>query len=509
MTVDRGFIDVAACFGPSHGTAGTADAALDLLVAERRSHGIRLSLAHSLTAIWTDSGTGNRSAFEAAGDPANGIAAIAVVGPRRTGDVARRIEEAARSGAVGFLLVGWVGDAPPSDAVREVLDAVGRSGRPLLVSLPSLGPHAGTGDASVIGAATAHLGIPVVLLGAHYGHVVHDLAAAVRHPHLHLETSALAHFRAVETAVKAIGAERILLGTGSPRRAAASPVEAVLAASLGDAEKRAILAENAARLFGLPPGPVDLTPSPVPQRAFDVHAHLGPLDLDVPDVPHAALLSVLDVPPAQAAVASSAMAIFGDPERGNAEAVRAAAAGHGSGTYAYVVADPTDLAFTEAQLARHLGASGVLGVKVHAEWSRTPTASRAMADLFDLLARFGRPVKIHNAGPDWETALGAYSRRHPRLPIIVAHGGPGTPGVEAARLAATMENVHVELSSSFADLATVREVVAIAGPDRLLWGSDAPLLEPAFVLGTYLDAGIAAGDIDRVFWGNAAALFGR
>ena len=71
----RGFIDVNAVFGPAHGTAGTAEAPLDLLVAERRSHGIRLSLASSLLAVWADGSTGNRLAVEAAADTANGLAA--------------------------------------------------------------------------------------------------------------------------------------------------------------------------------------------------------------------------------------------------------------------------------------------------------------------------------------------------------------------------------------------------------------------------------------------------
>ena len=74
----RGFVDVHAVFGPDHGTAGTAGAPLDSLVAERRSHGIRLSLASSLLATWADGPTGNRLAAEAAADPANGLAAIAV-----------------------------------------------------------------------------------------------------------------------------------------------------------------------------------------------------------------------------------------------------------------------------------------------------------------------------------------------------------------------------------------------------------------------------------------------
>jgi predicted TIM-barrel fold metal-dependent hydrolase len=497
-----GFVDVHAWFGPDHGTAATAGASLGSLVEARTAHGIRISLASSLLASSADGATGNRIAAEAAADRANGLAAIAVIGPRRTGIAPRLVEEAAKSGAVGFRLDGWDGASPPSEAVREVLRAIADAGRPLLIPLER------PGAASQIGAATAELGIPVVLLGAHYTHVVDDLAAAVRYPHLHLETSAMAHFRAIETAVRTIGPERLLLGTGSPVRAAASPIDAILASTIPDDAKRLVLGGNAIRLFGLPGGPIELPDMALPERAFDVHAHFGPLDFDVPQVADVDLLGALRVAPAQAAVASSGLAIFGDPVRGNDQAVRAVAASGAGGMGAYVVADPTDLQTTAEQLRRHVGAPGVLGVKVHGEWSRTPTASRAMADLFGLLAEFGRPVKIHNAGVGWDEALGSIARRHPRLPIIIAHGGLGTPSVEGARLAAANDNVYVELSSSFAHLPTVREAVAIAGPERLLWGSDGPLLEPAFVLGIYWDAGLPADDLDRVFWTNAAGLFG-
>jgi predicted TIM-barrel fold metal-dependent hydrolase len=49
--------------------------------------------------------------------------------------------------------------------------------------------------------------------------------------------------------------------------------------------------------------------------------------------------------------------------------------------------------------------------------------------------------------------------------------------------------VYVELSTSFADMQVVREVVRAAGTERLLFGSDAPLLDPAYVQGIYADAG--------------------
>ena len=301
------------------------------------SHGIRLSLASSLLATWADGPTGNRLAAEAAADPANGLAAIAVVGPRRTAHVGRLVDEAERAGAVGYRLDGWDGTTPPPESVREVLRAVAATGDRCSCRSSRFGA------ASVIGAATDGLGIPVVLLGAHYMHIVDDVAAAVRYPHLHLETSALAHYRAIETVVGSIGAERLLFGTGSPIRAAASPISAVLAASIPDDAKRAILAATPSACSAWPDGPVDLTMAAGPDRAFDVHTHLGPFDFDVPQVDDADLLGGLRVPRTAAAVASAAIAIFGDPVRGNAQMASAAAAGHGDGLYGYVVADPTDL----------------------------------------------------------------------------------------------------------------------------------------------------------------------
>lgn len=497
----RGFIDVHTVFGPDHGTAGTAGHPLSSLIAERRTHGIRLSLASSLLAVWADQATGNRLAAETAADGANGLAAIAVVGARRTTDADRVVAEAARAGAVGYRLDGWDGSTPLPESVRVVLAAVARAGRPLLVRIGR------NGASSAIGAATADVGIPVVLLGAHYTTIADDLAAAIRYPHLHLETSAMAHFRAISTAVGAVGAERVLLGTGSPGRAAASPISAVLAASIPDDAKRGILAGNAVRLFGLPDGPVDLTPAAPPTRVFDVHTHFGPFDFDVPDVADAELLGELGHPPTTHAVASSAIAIFGDPVRGNAQAAAAVANGGDSRQLAYVTADPTDIESSREQLRRYLGAPGFAGVKVHGEWSGTPTASTAMTALFDLLGTFGRPVKIHNAGDGWAQALGAIARRHPRLPIIIAHGGLGAPSIEGARLAASADNVYVEWSSSFAHLPTMRSAVAIAPTERVLWGSDAPLLDPSFVLGTYQDAGLPPDALARIFQENAMDLF--
>jgi len=106
------------------------------------------------------------------------------------------------------------------------------------------------------------------------------------------------------------------------------------------------------------------------------------------------------------------------------------------------------------------------------------------------VARRGRPLKIHVDGPDWDDALRGVAMEFPTWKLIVAHAGPGTPSREAAGLVESTPNVYVELSTSFPELPIVREVVnSSQARGRLLFGSDAPLLDPAYVTGVYVDAG--------------------
>ena len=228
---------------------------------------------------------------------------------------------------------------------------------------------------------------------------------------------------------------------------------------------------------------------------------------DVPDLGDDALMPALTRDNAtRYAVASNVLAIAADLEAGNRRAVEACA--RNEGLLGYLVADPNDIEASRDLLRRWGGAPGIVGVKVHTEWSHRHTGSKEIAELFDVLADHGRPVKIHNDGPDWDQHLLRIARDHPKLPIIIAHSGLGFPNLEGARIAAEADNIYAEMSSSFAQLPTVREFLRIIPKERMMFGTDAPLLDPAFVLGTYQDAGIPEADQAAIYWDNAARLFG-
>ena len=86
--------------------------------------------------------------------------------------------------------------------------------------------------------------------------------------------------------------------------------------------------------------------------------------------------------------------------------------------------------------------------------------------------------------------------------------GSGFPTCPGANLTATADNVYLEMCSSFAQIQTVREVARTVPRHKFMFGTDAPLLDPGFVLGTYQDAAIPADQQAAVYYDNAARLFG-
>jgi predicted TIM-barrel fold metal-dependent hydrolase len=450
---------------------------------ELTTHRISTALLATRTGAAYRAEVGNDLALSAAGSHAGvQMLPLATLNPRQYLDWPAELDRTVAAGVVGLRFFpdeqGWTAD---SEAFQAIAHRV--RGR-----LPLLLPVSQFGDASQIGRATAEIAGPVVLVGGHYSQLGDCLAALKRWPHLYLETSRLGQFRGIETVVSEVGAERLLFGSGAPARPIQAALNAVLAAQVADHEKRAILANNASRLFGLPSPPFEL---PQPTQAtglIDIHGHVGTLGYPTPVVALADQLTMAAQHGIQLTIASSLRAIVDDAAAGNAEAFDASSSS-GNRLLAYVVVNPNDLDGScramDAAYARDLA----VGAKLHCSWSGNPTASSASQALLREVARRGRPLKIHVDGSGWAEALATIAAEYPRWNLIIAHGGPGTPSRAGACLVSNSRNVYLELATTFPDLPIVREVVAKVGVERLLFGTDAPLIDPAYVRGIYADAG--------------------
>jgi predicted TIM-barrel fold metal-dependent hydrolase len=131
-----------------------------------------------------------------------------------------------------------------------------------------------------------------------------------------------------------------------------------------------------------------------------------------------------------------------------------------------------------------------------------------LPSLFDI--RYGNPLDLH-----------AVALAYPQVPIIVPHFGAGLLR-EALMLAGLCPNVWLDTSSSNAwtkleglTLADVfRRTLAVAGPDRLLFGSDSSFFPRGWVRDVYDQQSAALDEIGatadaraKILGGNFERLF--
>jgi predicted TIM-barrel fold metal-dependent hydrolase len=165
------------------------------------------------------------------------------------------------------------------------------------------------------------------------------------------------------------------------------------------------------------------------------------------------------------------------------------------------------------ELERWRSAPGMIGLKLHPHWHDYRT------DLLDPLLRraeeLGLPVLIH-LGFGRRGDFRAICERYPRLVLISAHAGfPFYKDLWAYRGA--YPNLHVDLSSPYIDERLARAAVSAMGPERCLYGTDAPY-------GFHEDDGsydygeirrwvermpLSGADTEKIFSGNFQAILSR
>jgi L-fuconolactonase len=153
-----------------------------------------------------------------------------------------------------------------------------------------------------------------------------------------------------------------------------------------------------------------------------------------------------------------------------------------------------------------------------ADWYDDPTLDGGLADMAAnglVLDALVRPVHL--------PALERLAGRHPDLTIVIDHAAK--PEGSADRLAAWRAaiaplarhpNVHVKLSGLLTEMPpgavgpTVETLLVLFGADRLLWGSDWPVLTAVADYRAWFDlaaALIPQADHNAVFGGNAARVY--
>ena len=169
-------------------------------------------------------------------------------------------------------------------------------------------------------------------------------------------------------------------------------------------------------------------------------------------------------------------------------------------------ADPTPL----DTLERYRAVPGMVGVKLHPHWHDYRT--ELLGPILKRCEELQLPVLIH-LGFRKRGDFRSICAEHPKLNVISAHAG--FPFYQDLwRYKSECPRLHVDLSSPYIDESLARKTMAAMGPERCLYGTDAPYgfhesddsYDYGEILGWCQRMPISSGDLDAVLHQNATRL---
>ncbi|TDC02739.1 metal-dependent hydrolase [Nonomuraea longispora] len=234
---------------------------------------------------------------------------------------------------------------------------------------------------------------------------------------------------------------------------------------------------------------------------IDVHAHWGPwfFTMDVAG----STLATMDRYGIDRAIVSATEAVTYDAPAGNR--VLAAYLETQDRLLGYVTVNPRRLREAEADLRAYLPGGRFVGVKIHTDYTGSPAGSARLREALTLVAGTGRPALVHTWGAS-VLDLAEVCLDIPGLRVIAGHMGADgfRHAIEAAD---ACDRLYLEPCWSHAPAGRIAEVVAGVDPARLLFGTDATLIDPASAFGAVAAAGLPRETAERIAWRNATALF--
>jgi hypothetical protein len=282
----------------------------------------------------------------------------------------------------------------------------------------------------------------------------------------------------------------------------------IVESELPDIRKASVLSGNICRILGIPvPSGVALSLDQpfAGMPVIDVHSHYGKWPFPMRRWGVGYSVELMKRRGISKTMMSSSYAIVYDFVEGNrlmAEAIE----GHPE-LLGYVTVNPNYFDASCRELETYLKKANFVGVKIHPAYCRVAINSKQNRALVRKIAEYGRPLLIHTYGAGAPTQILDLAKDCPDQPIIMGHGGADA-WREAADVISQTNNVYMEVCCSVHETDKVRRSIDIAGPDRILFGSDLDLIHPGFIAGVYEEACLTQEEKETILYRNASRLFG-
>ena len=243
-------------------------------------------------------------------------------------------------------------------------------------------------------------------------------------------------------------------------------------------------------------------------RVIDVHAHWGRFHMPMREATLPGLLRVMDVNDIERIVLSSSEAISYDMISGNRSV--ASLITQSPRIYGYIFLNPNRLTDSFQELERYAADPRFVGVKMYsgAYIGQPLNCAGHRKFLERIAARFSRLVILFHCGendPNNFANIRELGQEFPALNFIMGHMGSALWS-QAIAVARDQKNLYAEICAPVPARTRTEDAVRALGADRVLFGSDYPIINPAYMLGTVLGADISDADRRNILHDNAARL---
>jgi predicted TIM-barrel fold metal-dependent hydrolase len=235
----------------------------------------------------------------------------------------------------------------------------------------------------------------------------------------------------------------------------------------------------------------------------DVHGHVGPWFFSTQAAEPADNLRLMDAYGIDIQLVSSVEAVVYDPLTGNRALVEQIQR-HPRLKGLFVI-DPRELDTAERELTQLLPTGVFVGGKIHTQYAHSPGGSSQMREALQLFAAHRLPVLVHTWGREI-VDLAENVAEVETVAVVAAHmGGPDWRLVPEA--AACSARLWFEPCYSHAPAGRIRWVVDRIGADRVLFGTDSTLIDPAVTMGAVQAAHLSEEETALVMGHNAMRIF--
>lgn len=241
---------------------------------------------------------------------------------------------------------------------------------------------------------------------------------------------------------------------------------------------------------------------------IDAHAHMGSYrNFNIPWNDADGMIEQMDAAGIDLACVSHHASISADHTYGNS-IIRAAVSQHPGRFLGYCVINPNYPESASSEIEKCFATGSFAGFKAHPELhGNYPLNGPGYEPMWKYADAHGLPVLFHSyfAG-DQLAIFESLANLYPGATLLLGHAGLDLGLDNAVALTTRVDNVVLDMTAMQRHCWAVEYLAARASPERLVWGSDSPFIDPTPMLGAIALAAIPESVRDAILYHNMARI---